>query len=149
MTKPRLALALFVCTGLLLAAAPARAQAGFGVRTGVSVDPDQFYLGAHVGVGPLVGHLWFRPSVEIGFGDNVTLVALNPELAYWFPSKSAWRLYVGGGPALNIYDYDSGSETKGGLNFLLGVAHRGGFFVEGKLGVFDSPELKFGFGYTF
>ena len=149
MMKPRLVLAALACAGLLLAAPPARAQQGFGVRTGVSVDPDQFYLGAHVGVGPLVSHLWFRPNLEIGFGDNVTLIAINAELAYFFPTKSAWRLYLGGGPALNIYDHDNGSDTEGGLNFLFGVQHSGGFFVEAKVGAFDSPEFKFGFGYTF
>jgi hypothetical protein len=127
----------------------ARAQEGFGLRTGYSVDPDQFYFGAHVGVGPLVSRLWFRPNVEIGFGDNVTTFALNAELTYWFSTKSAWRPYVGGGPALNIYDFDAGSDTEGGLNFLFGVAHRGGFFGEVKVGAFDSPDFKIGFGYTF
>jgi len=134
----------------MFAVPPAHAQQGFGVRTGVSVDPDQFYLGVHAGVGPLVSHLWFRPNLEIGFGDNVTLIAINAELAYFFPTKSAWKLYLGGGPALNIYDHhDSGSDTEGGLNFLFGVQHRGGFFVEAKVGAFDSPQFKFGFGYTF
>lgn len=145
----RLTLALAASSALLLAAAPVRAQDGFGVRTGVSVDPDQFYIGAHVGVGPLVRHLWFRPNLELGFGDGVTLVAINAELAYFFPSSKPWQLYLGGGPALNIYDHDNGSDTQAGLNFMLGVAHRGGFFVEAKVGVFDSPELKFGFGYSF
>ncbi len=32
---------------------------------------------------------------------------------------------------------------------MFGVAHTGGFFVEVKAGVFDSPEFKIGFGYTF
>jgi hypothetical protein len=144
-----------VVPGMLLAAAvllaaPAHAQSGFGLRTGYSVDPDQFYFGGHVGVGPLVSHLWFRPNVEIGFGDNVTTFAINAELAYWFPTKSAWRPYLGGGPALNIYDHDNnGSDTQGGLNFLFGIAHRGGFFGELKVGAFDSPDFKIGFGYTF
>jgi hypothetical protein len=134
---------------LLIVAAPASAQSGWGLRTGYSADPDQFYVGAHVGAGPLVGHLWFRPNIEVGFGNDVTTIAINAELAYWFPTKSAWRLYAGGGPALNIYDSDPESETKGGLNLLFGVAHRGGFFGEVKVGLFDSPEFKIGFGYTF
>jgi len=152
MSKLRLAsLACLACLTavLLLAPAPAQAQGGFGLRTGVSVDPDQFYVGAHVGVGPLVDRLWFRPNLEVGFGNDVTLLAINAELAYWFRSQSAWRAYAGGGPALNVYDRDAGSETEAGLNFMLGVAHRGGFFVEAKVGVFDSPELKLGFGVTF
>jgi hypothetical protein len=147
--RPSLVVAACAAAALLLTAEPAHAQHGFGIRTGVSVDPDQFYFGAHVDAGPLVKSLWFRPNIEIGVGDDVTLIALNAELAYWFPSKSSWRLYVGGGPALNIYDHDSGSDTEAGLNFMLGVAHHGGFFVEAKVGAFDSPNLKFGFGYTF
>jgi hypothetical protein len=143
------ALPIVLAASFLFLSAPARAQSGFGVRTGYSVDPDQFYFGAHVGVGPLVSRLWFRPNVEIGFGDNVTTFALNAELAYWFSTKSAWRPYIGGGPALNIYDFDAGSDTEGGLNFLFGVAHRGGFFGEIKVGAFDSPDFKIGFGYTF
>jgi hypothetical protein len=134
---------------LLLTAVPAAAQSGWGLRTGYSVDPDQFYVGAHVGAGPLVGNLWFRPNIEVGFGDDVTTIAINAEVAYWFPTKSAWRLYLGAGPALNIYDSDADSETLGGLNLLFGVAHRGGFFGEVKGGLFDSPEFKIGFGYTF
>ncbi len=132
-----------------MVASPASAQSGWGLRTGYSADPDQFYVGVHLGAGPLVSHLWFRPNLEIGFGDDVTTFAVNAELAYWFPTKSGWRPYVGGGPALNVYDFDSGSETQGGLNLLFGVAHRGGFFGEVKAGLFDSPEFKIGFGYTF
>jgi hypothetical protein len=150
MTRPRLAVpGLLLAGALLLTAAPAHAQSGWGLRTGYSVDPDQFYVGAHAGVGPLVGNLWLRPNLEIGFGDDVTVISINAELAYWFPTKSAWRLYLGGGPGLNIFDYDSGSETRGGLNLLFGVGHRGGFFGEVKAGLFDSPEFKIGFGYTF
>ena len=149
MTKLRRTLPGLLFAAAFLTAAPAFAQSGVGLRTGYSIDPDQFYFGAHFGVGPLVGNLWLRPNLEIGIGDDVTLIAINAELAYWFPTKSAWRLYLGGGPALNIYDFDTGSETQGGLNFMFGVAHRGGFFGEIKVGVFDSPDFKIGFGYTF
>ena len=132
----------------LLAAVPAHAQGGAGIRGGVSVDPDQFYFGGHANVGPVVGSLWFRPNVEVGVGKDVKLLALNPELAYWLGKRTAWRAYLGGGPALNIY-FNNGSETRAGLNFLLGVAHRGGFFAEVKVGAFDSPNAKLGAGFTF
>ena len=150
MSKLRLTVIACLASACLLAAEPAHAQGGFGLRTGISVDPDQFFVGAHVDVGPLLKRLWFRPNLEVGFGNDVTLLSINAELAYWIPSQGAWRPYVGGGPGLNVYDRDgSDSETKAGLNLMLGVAHRGGFFVEVKAGVFDSPELKFGFGYSF
>lgn len=150
MSKLRLLLIGGLASVGLLAAEPAHAQGGFGLRAGVSVDPDQFFVGAHVDAGPLMKRLWFRPNLEVGFGDDVTLLSINAELAYWFPSSGAWRAYAGGGPGLNVYESDgSGSETEAGLNFMLGVAHRGGFFVEAKAGLFDSPELKLSFGYTF
>jgi len=137
--------------GLLLSvlmAAPAAAQT-MGVRAGVSLDPDQFYFGGHVETDPLVGRVRFRPNAEIGLGDNVTLVALNFEFAYIFPSQQAWSLYAGAGPALNIIDTDRDTEAQGGFNILIGAAHRDGLFVELKVGALDSPNVKFGVGYVF
>ena len=62
---------------------------GPGIRGGVSVDPDQFYVGAHYETGALVDRLHFRPNVEAGFGDDLTTIALNFEFAYKFPHRSA------------------------------------------------------------
>lgn len=120
-----------------------------GVRAGVSGDPDQFYFGGHLETGELLERLTFRPNAEIGLGDDVTLVAINLEFAYKFPTRQAWQLYVGAGPALNIYDRDDETDLEGGFNILLGVEHRQGLFVEFKVGLGDSPDVKFGVGYTF
>jgi hypothetical protein len=132
----------------LLVAAPAAAQTA-GVQAGVSLDPDQFYFGGHVQTAPLVDRLRFRPSAEIGLGNNVTLVGLNLEFAYVFPSQQAWSLYAGAGPALNIIDTDRDTAAQGGFNILIGAAHRDGLFVEFKVGALDSPNVKFGIGYVF
>ena len=70
-------------------ALPAAAQ-GLGVRAGASVDPDQFYFGGHLDTGPIADRLHFRPNVEIGLGDDVTLVAFNIEFAYFFPPAGGW-----------------------------------------------------------
>ncbi|MEZ5421247.1 MAG: hypothetical protein R2708_28440, partial [Vicinamibacterales bacterium] len=35
-----------------------------------------------------------------------------------------------------------------GLNFLIGVEQSSGLFFEFKIGALDSPELKFGVGWT-
>jgi hypothetical protein len=130
-------------------ASPAEAQ-GPGVRAGVSVDPDQFYVGGHYETSPLVDRLYFRPNVEVGFGDDLTTVAVNLEAVYKIPLKSnrPTSFYMGGGPAIVIYDRDGGTDTEGGLNLLAGLEF-GKFFVEVKGGVFDSPDLKVGVGYTF
>lgn len=144
-----LAVVLLVC-----AAGAAAAQGAPGVRAGVSGDPDQFYVGAHFETGPLVDRLRFRPNVEAGFGDDLTLIAFNFEFTYGIPIKGEpWGLYVGGGPAINLYSFDRGgdddTETEPGVNFLFGVGHRNGFFAEFKVGAIDSPDFKFGIGYTF
>jgi hypothetical protein len=135
---------------LVVVPSPAGAQ-GPGVRGGVSVDPDQFYLGGHYETGPLVERLHFKPNLEVGFGDDLTHVGLNFEFVYKFPTRSAWNLYAGAGPAINIYSFDDidDSETEPGLNFLFGAEHSRGLFFELKLGAIDSPDLKFGVGWTF
>ncbi len=134
---------------LLLSAGPARAQ-DFGLRAGVSADPDQFYFGGHVDAGPIVERLHFRPNLEVGVGDDVTLVAINLEFVYRFPiRRQPWTFYAGGGPAVNIFDRDDDTDTEPGFNFLGGMMYRERLFFELKIGVIDSPEFKFGVGYTF
>ena len=138
---------------LLAAAAPASAQAHAGVRVGVSADPDQFFFGGHVETAPVAEHLTFRPNVEIGVGDDETLIALNFEFAYWLQMRRShpWSVYVGAGPAANIFSHrhGGGSDVGGGLNFLIGAQHRDGLFTEFKVGAIDSPSVKFTVGYAF
>ena len=129
-------------------AAPAAAQ-GFGVRAGASVDPDQFYFGGHYESRPLVEQLYFKPNVELGIGDDITTFALNLEFVYKIPiNGSPWNLYAGGGPAINFYSFEDDSATEGGLNVLIGAETAQGVFFELKFGALDSPDLKFGVGYT-
>jgi hypothetical protein len=133
---------------------PAQAQEGVGVRAGISADPDQFYFGAHAGFGPVVDKLWFRPNIELGVGNNLTVVALNGEFTYWIPlRKNPWNVYVGAGPAANILSFggirNRSSDVRPGFNFLMGIAKKRGVFSEIKIGALDSPSFKFGIGYTF
>ena len=136
---------------VLFSSTPALAQDG-GIRGGISVDPDQFYFGGHLETSPLVERLYFRPNVEVGFGDDLTLIAANMEFVYKFTTRRPWNLYAGGGPALNVYmfdgDGDNDSETEAGVNVLVGVEQSNGLFFEFKVGLIDSPDFKFGVGYT-
>jgi hypothetical protein len=133
-------------------ASAAEAQ-GPGVRGGVSIDPDQFYFGAHYETEALVDRVHFKPNVEAGFGDDLTTIALNFDFVYKFPQRNGWRLFAGGGPAVNFYRFDrpgdDDTESEPGLNFLLGVESETGLFFEFKIGAIDSPELKFGVGWSF
>ena len=40
-------------------------------------------------------------------------------------------------------------DTDAGLNLLVGFENASGLFFEFKLGVVDSPDFKFGVGWTF
>lgn len=145
---PKTALS-FLLTCCALGALPDIAAAqGIGVRAGASVDPDQFYVGGHYETKALVERLHFRPNLEIGFGDDITAVAANLEFVYKVPIDGPWSLYAGGGPALNIYSFNDDSFTDGGLNVLFGAETTQGLFFEIKVGAIDSPDLKFGVGYT-
>jgi hypothetical protein len=121
---------------------------GAGVRAGASVDPDQFYVGGHYESRAIVDRLHFKPNVELGFGDDITAVGLNIEFVYKIPIDGPWSLYAGGGPALNIYSINDDSFTDGGLNALFGAETSQGLFFEVKVGAIDSPDLKFGVGFT-
>jgi len=141
-------LALFVVC-FALVAAPARAQMTAGLRVGASADPDQFFFGGHVESKELVPNVHFRPNVEVGVGNDVTVIALNFELAYKFTTSQPWNPYVAAGPALLIIDTPGDTGSHGGFNIALGVEHRGGLFGEVKVGAIDSPNFKVGIGYRF
>lgn len=141
---------------VLLVAQPARAQLGaeIGIRAGAGADPDQFFFGVHTETRRLTPRLTFRPNVEVGVGDDLTLVALNLEFAWWIAMAGRpLSLYVGAGPAANAYSTggrgNSDGGVSGGLNFLVGVQHRDGLFSELKVGAIDSPSVKFTVGYVF
>ena len=147
----RLVTGLSFLLGLVVFSATPAAAQDAGVRAGLSVDPDQFYFGGHIETSPLIDRLHFRPNLEVGFGDDLTLIAANMEFVYKFPLRSGWRIYTGGGPALNIFMQDDAddSDTEAGLNLLVGFEQARGLFFEFKLGVVDSPDFKFGVGWTF
>jgi hypothetical protein len=146
---------LLVTVMVVTTAASAAAQSA-GVRTGVSGSPDQFYLGLHYETEPLVEQVRFKPNFEVGLGSGVTLVAINLEFVGKIPIEhEPWAFYLGGGPALVIASANNsptntgGTNAGGGFNILLGVEHQKGLFTELKVGMADSPSVKFAVGYIF
>jgi hypothetical protein len=45
--------------------------------------------------------------------------------------------------------FDDDTNTDAGFNILLGVENSRGLFFEFKIGAIDSPDFKFGVGWTF
>ncbi len=138
----------FLLGVVVFSATPALAQDP-GIRGGISIDPDQFYFGGHFETSPLVDRLYFRPNVEVGIDDDLTLIAANMEFVYKFTTRRPWNLYAGAGPALNLYMVDGAdADTDAGFNILVGVEQARGLLFEFKIGAIDSPDFKFGVGYT-
>lgn len=132
---------------------------GIGGRAGVTLDPDQVHFGIHANLGELVENLQVRPNVEVGAGSDMTVVTINPEVAYMFrQTRKSYVPYAGGGIGLNIIDHRksvpgaSDRSFEVGLNILGGIefetSRTSSLFLETKLGVGDSPDVKFTFGFT-
>jgi hypothetical protein len=142
----------FLLATVLIATTAAAASAqSAGVRTGVSGSPDQFYVGLHYETEPVVERVRFKPNFEVGIGSAQTLVAINLEFVGKVPiNREPWAFYLGAGPALIIdRANNAGTNAGGGFNILLGLEHRKGLFTELKVGLADSPGVKFAVGYIF
>jgi hypothetical protein len=138
--------------GTLTAAVTASAQQplGFrswGLRGGVTIDPDQVHVGVHINAGEFAPHVRFQPSFEVGFGNDVIVGAINIDALYTFRKRS-WRPYLGGGLGLALVD-SSGMRrddfnVEAGLNLIGGFewGPRGRYLLELCAGVGDIPSLK-------
>lgn len=168
---------LYMIAGLMLvgiAAEPgiAAEKSGFGYRSwglrgGVSSSPDQFFVGAQMDLGEFVPNLRFKPNATVGFGDDLTLVSINPDISYAFPIEDLGKIYVGGilafewwkvdvpaeveeleeltGVEIDDSDTDVGIHVIGGLEFQTMP-----LFVELNIGLSDEvPDLKAAVGYNF
>ena len=146
---------LLTCAAL---ATPAYAQYDYGVRAGISGQPDQVFLGVHLDT-PSLGHVTtFRPNVEVGFGGNtsrfgsdVILLTVNLELVHWMPlPNTPWKLYAGGGAGANfLHNGDANLFNNGltpGVNVVFGLQHEKGLFAEITSGI--QPNVKIAVGYV-
>ena len=148
------ATALFAATAaLVLGAGASSADTAWGPRAGLSFNPDQIALGAHVSL-PVATNLYLVPNADVAFGDNAFTIGLHGDLAYRFSGESSVKPYVGGGFSYYNYDVDTPEGFEGDDSFSeTGVGILGGvwlnangstpFFVEGKLYFSDSmPDFK-------
>jgi hypothetical protein len=150
------ALALFP----LVAHAASPTVTAFGPRAGASIDPDQLVIGGQLSLQEFAPNWSFDPNLELGFGDDLTVVAINLDAYYHLRlSGSDWRPYLGGGLGVNFISWDSypdmhdSSDTEVGLNLVGGFSIPAGsgdhWFTELRFGIGDIPTMKIVGGFNF
>lgn len=131
---------------------------GWGIRAGLSSDPDQVYGGVHFNLGEFTKDIRFRPIMELGFGDDQTVLQVAGEVHYVFSNFQTLTPYLGGGLGLTYVNYDDdhhrdGSDTEGSLSAIGGIEtelYPGmTLFFEFKVGMtHEDPDIKFGLGIS-
>jgi hypothetical protein len=122
-----------------------------GVRGGYAADPDMPFFGVHLETPGLtsMGHVTFRPNVEIGSKNEETIVAGNLEVVYWAQLPApAWSMYFGGGPAVVFHKDPFNKRADGAYHGLVGFQNKAGLFVEMKVGGGNTNGLKATVGYV-
>lgn len=132
---------------VILSASAVAAQARFGLRGGFGLKPDQFVIGGQAEVGNL-SFARIVPSVDVGFGDNVTTIAFNGDflLRVNIPDASI-ELYGGGGPTVLYADQsNASSDWNLGLTLVVGgrlpVGGKHAVNLEGRIGIGDVPDFR-------
>jgi hypothetical protein len=167
MRKRRSALLLTVALLALAALAlPSFASAqmalrSWGPRIGYRVGDeglDQFVFGLHADLGDVFTYTRFAPHIEVGMGDDVTIVSMSPELHYVWrddPLGENTYFYAGGGIGLHIVDYDfdelgadvDDSDTDWKINIAAGVetttSKTIGYFGEVRVSFIDGYWVEF------
>ena len=160
MTRKSLWAAALVLLLPALAPAATTVTVDPGVRAGLSISPDQFVFGGQLSFHNLAPDWTFDPGLELGLGDDVTVVAFNLDALYHMRlASSDWRPYAGGGLGLVSASWDAPpgvrdhSDNEIGLNAVLGfrVPTSAGqhWFTEMRIGIGDLPDLKVVGGFSF
>lgn len=131
------------------------------LRAGFSLNPDQVHAGLQAGIGS-PRRIVFRPSLDLGLGNGVTLVSLNGDVLYRFDRTKRLQPFLGGGPALSLVDVTDGvGESEGlqaelaghvvaGLHWLPAKGKGGRrYLVEARAGFGDTPDFKLTLGIAF
>lgn len=129
---------------------------GAGPRVGATIDPDQIHFGGHLDLGDLAPRLMIFPEVEVGIGNDLTVIAPMFDIAYRFRDNwGSWNPYIGAGigPVFVSADH-GGSNSELGMSVQGGIQKRllsqsGFMFLEFKAGLMDYPDIKFTLGWCF
>jgi hypothetical protein len=112
---------------------------GWGPHLGLAGDPDQLVLGLHFDVGRIAPRVRFQPDVELGLGDNHTIVSFTLPAHFLFRSGGDMAPYAGGGVVVGLDERDR-PGTQSDTDVEIGLALTGG--LEWRTGHGDRFSLE-------
>ena len=131
--------------------------AGWGLRLGLSDDPDQVVIGGQYTMGGIAKRLYFEPNLELGLGDDRILFTATGAAHYHFAVKSKIFPYAGAGLTLGLERIDRNDDKD--TDFLIAVKFIGGvswnmkgddqLFFELQLGTGELPNASIVAGWRF
>lgn len=149
-------LAVLVCLAVC-AGASSTAHAGPGARLGITDDPESIFGGVFwqfelTQLGP--GQLRIQPGVDLAIVDGAIdlMIKGSAHFAWEVPVGNNLRLYPLGGPVLTLIFVDRGDDDDIDLGLGLDLGIGLGFdrfTFELWLGIEDSPDITFAFGFLF
>jgi len=120
---------------------------GWGLRAGLTTDPDQAVVGVQFNFGEFTRNLRFQPDIQLGFGDDATTLYANAPVYYRFNTDQNFIPYAGGGIALGFVDRDLPSTSSADdTSFEIGIRLTGGLEWALKSGGALAVELSLGSG---
>ena len=125
-----------------------------GFTGGVSVDPEQGFVGVFWQTPEIGGRFHLRPGIDGGVGDDMKLATINIDFIARFPlGASGWDFIQGGGPAIVVTRVDflraRNTDVGAGGSYIIGFAHDTGFLTEFRIGAGGNvPNLKLIAGYA-
>jgi hypothetical protein len=125
-------------------------QPSVGFQGGVSIDPEQGFVGVFWESPPIGSRFSLRPGIDGGFGGDLRVATINIDFIARFPiGTSGWHFVQGGGPVIAITKVPArdATETSAGGSYIIGFSHDEGFFGEFRIGGGNTPGLKMGAGY--
>ncbi len=160
--------ALFQTVCLLLLAATVGSAAdnleysGWGPRIGLADDPDQVVVGAHFDLGEFSRYVAFKPNLELGFGDDHTILTLTAPVHYRWERLRGTDVvpYAGAGVSAAIVNRDDRPGKKGDdTDFEFSLRAIGGaefplrnersFFIEINLAIGEPHDIQAIVGWNY
>lgn len=113
-------------------------------RAGLGTNPDQFVVGLQALLRARLGGLArLAPSLDLGFGDNLTSTLVNVDLlSKTLPLGENLGLYGGGGVGFAWYSSDGDTNSEIGLNLVAGAEIKERFYVETRFGFDTMPDFR-------